>query len=88
MNKTIKNKRAEIRNARDKKKKIFEKIQWLDGGPNDKGIVIGYELGESEKQLRKKFKINHGFISFLEISKAEYELRKKEAQQNLKMFKI
>lgn len=68
--------------------KIFEKIQLVDGGPNDKGTVIGYERGESEQQLKHKFGINHGFISFREISIKEYTKRKNQLLKQLKLFKF
>ena len=68
--------------------KLFEMVEWTDGGPLDRGIILGYEKGNSEKELKKRFKINHGFISFREISLEEYNKRKKLAEKNLKMFKF
>lgn len=68
--------------------KIFEELQWTDGGPLDKGTVIGYEHGESEEQLKNKFGINHGFISFREISIEEYNKRKNQLLKQLKLFKL
>jgi|GEM_PF-2742582 len=67
---------------------IFERIEWLDGGPNDKGIVTGYFFGESEKQLKKKFKITDGYTSFREISMETYYERKKQAKNTLKLFNL
>lgn len=67
--------------------KIFKKVEWNDGGPNDKGILLGFEKGFSEKQLKEKYNINHGFISFIEISKETYNNLKKETYNNYKMFK-
>ena len=68
--------------------KIFEKRQYIDGGPNDRGRVIGYELGESSQQLEEKFGINHGFTQFYEITREEYLRRKNELENELKIFTI
>lgn len=67
---------------------IFEQIEWSDGGPMDKGTVIKYLLGDSEEQLKKRFNIDHSFISFREISNEEYMKRKVEAENHLKIFTI
>jgi len=68
--------------------KIFEKKEYIDGGPNDRGVILGYEKGESPEQLKKKYDINHGFIQFREISLEDFKARKKEAWANYAMYKI
>ena len=38
--------------------KIFEKREYIDGGPNDNGFVIGYiKTNKSKEQLRKEEEI-------------------------------
>jgi len=66
--------------------KIFEVKEFTDGGPNDKGVLIGYEKGESSEQLKKKNGITHGFISFHEISQEEYNRRKEGARRHFESF--
>ena len=68
--------------------KIFEKKEYIDGGPNDRGVILGYEKGESPEQLKKKYGINHGFIQFREISLEDFKERKKVAWVNYAMYKI
>lgn len=68
--------------------KIFEEIEWTDGGPNDKGSVIGYHYGESESQLKNKYGITHNFISFREITTEEYNKRLQAKQRELDSLKI
>jgi len=58
------------------KKDIFEKIEWFDGGPNDKGTVTGYFFGESEEQLKKKFKITDGVSKPLDYEALTLCMRK------------
>lgn len=68
-------------------KKIFKKILWNDGGPNDKGTLQGFYEGFSEKQLKIEQSITHNFISFIEISKERYEELKRKAKEQYEMFK-
>ncbi len=68
--------------------KIFETVEFIDGGYNDKGTEVGYELGESEALLKAKFEITHNFISFREISEEEYRRRKQNAHDKCKQFWI
>lgn len=65
--------------------KIFEKIEYIDGGPNDRGKVIGYvRTTKSREELRSE--IPHGFIDFIEISEELFLKLKKDAENNLYMF--
>lgn len=57
--------------------KIFEKIEFTDGGIHDKGVILGYHIGESSEQLLKDYNINHGFIQFREIDKVTFIERKR-----------
>lgn len=68
--------------------KIFEKIQYIDGGPNDRGEVIGYIKAHSLQEAKKILNVNHGFIQVYEISKIEFEARKNKAWLKYKMYKI
>ena len=42
--------------------KIFEKRQYNDGGPNDKGVLIGYIKAKTKKEAIQILNINHSFI--------------------------
>jgi len=67
--------------------KIFEKREYIDGGPNDNGFVIGYvKTNKNKEQLRKE--VGHGFINFIEISESEFLKKKREAFKKYKMFDI
>ena len=50
--------------------KIFEIREFIDGGPNDRGFVIGYIESESREELRKNRP--NGFIDYFEIPRAMY----------------
>jgi hypothetical protein len=67
---------------------IYEEIHYEDGGPNDKGSILGYHYAESAEELYRKFKINHGFIQFHEISFDSYFEKKEKALNHLKIFKL
>lgn len=62
--------------------KIFEKIQYSDGGPNDKGKLIGHVKGESKEGLQEE--IGNGFIKFFEIETYNYNKRKEKAMEDFK----
>jgi len=68
--------------------KIFEKVEYIDGGPNDRGTCIGYIKAETKEEAYKILNINHGFIRLYEISTEEFEIRKKIAERNLAKFDI
>lgn len=59
--------------------KIFEEKQYSDGGPNDRGVIIGYVEAESKQAAREKTGITHNFIQFVEIPREEYERLKAKA---------
>jgi hypothetical protein len=64
---------------------IFKKVLYTDGGPNDKGTVIGYTsilAGETEPTNE------NGFERWEKISMSEYEKDKKEAHDKYKLFII
>jgi hypothetical protein len=67
--------------------KIYEIIEYSDGGPNDKGTITGY-IKTEESRNHLKAKINHNFIDYNEISEKEFLEKKKKAEDNLKMFNI
>jgi hypothetical protein len=68
--------------------KIFEKRQFTDGGPNDRGFCIGYIHADTEEEAKRILNIKHGFIQLFEITNEEYEARKEEAAAMLRMFTI
>lgn len=68
--------------------KIFEKIQYQDGGPNDRGMRMGYAIGESEDQIRADLGITHGSIRFFEIPLDVYFKRKKEVEKELSLYNL
>ena len=59
--------------------KIYEAIEYTDGGPTDQGKLIGHHTARSEKELRERLGINHGFIQFYEISLTTYRRRRAKA---------
>lgn len=65
--------------------RIFEKVRLTDGGPNDRGKVIGYV---STKSMTANPIPPNGFIIFREISVREYNKRKNEALRALDLFTI
>lgn len=65
--------------------KIFEIIQYEDGGPNDRGKVIGYIKINEEEELPKT---STGFKQYHQISIREYNKRKNEALRALDLFTI
>lgn len=70
--------------------KIFEVKNYIDGGPNDRGFIIKYIKSKSRQEAFEK--VNKGksgwFYQVFEISLEEFNKRKKEAENKLKMFKI
>jgi len=63
--------------------KIYEIILYNDGGPNDKGTVIGYKkVLENEKPPESK----NNFERVHEISLYAYEKAKEEARKNYEIF--
>ena len=68
--------------------KVFEKVQWSDGGPNDKGDVMGYIRASSLAEAKEILNVNHGFLTCREITKEEYNKRRRKAEVALRMFNL
>lgn len=66
--------------------KIFEKREFSDGGPMDRGTCIGFIRAKDKEIAKKILNINHGFIELREISQKEFVKRKKEALNNYNMY--
>jgi hypothetical protein len=67
--------------------KIYEIIELTDGGPNDRGTIVGYIKSNKTKEELKK-ENNHGFLLYQEISKSEYLTKRKMVEEKLKMFDL
>lgn len=65
---------------------LFEKKEYSDGGPNDKGVLIGYIEANSREEAENILNVNHGFIQIHEISQEVYENRKRDAENTLQMY--
>lgn len=68
--------------------KIFEKLELKDGGPNDKGKVIGYIEASTLEAAKKILNIDHGFIVLNEINLSTFLHRRSLAIEQLKMFDL
>lgn len=69
--------------------KIFKKIQYEDGGPNDRGVVIDYVFAtdsDTNDTLRVKFGITHGGIYFMEIDTETYYKNYLAAKREYELF--
>lgn len=63
--------------------KIFKKVLYIDGGPNDKGEIIDYKaILKNENPPKNK----NGFERWEEITLKEYKDAKKQAYKKYKMF--
>lgn len=67
---------------------IFEKKELSDGGPNDKGTVIGHIMAESIEEANEILNVDHGFIILNEISMETYLERLTVASQELSRFRL
>lgn len=65
--------------------RIFEKVRLTDGGPNDRGKVIGYFSIKHDMLIPTS---NNPFVEYREISVREYNKRKNEALRALDLFTI
>jgi len=63
--------------------RIFEKIQWSDGGPNDRGNVIEYTYTINNEPPDAGM-----MCSWHEISKETFDQRKAEAFKQYQKFLI
>jgi len=61
---------------------IFEKRQFTDGGPNDKGVVIGYIRAPSKQQAAKFLNLNHSFIELNKVTESYFKMKKEAALKN------
>lgn len=66
--------------------KIFEIKEYTDGGPNDKGAVVGYVTANNRKEASKN--LENVFQTVNEISRETYLFRKKQAEEQLKLFQL
>jgi len=67
---------------------IFEKREYTDGGPNDKGTTIGFIQAKNKEEANKILNINHGFIQLYEMDIETFLKRKKEAWDEYKMYDL
>lgn len=63
--------------------RIFKKVKYSDGGPNDKGTIIKYKAILNDEPVPKS---NNGFECWEEITFTEYQLAKKEARKQMSLF--
>jgi len=83
--------------------KIFEIREFIDGGPNDHGSLIGYIKADNIRDAKKNFVhrnkhklskgrisniLNTGFFQAFEITKEEFDERKLLAYSTLNMYDI
>jgi hypothetical protein len=68
--------------------KIFEIREYSDGGPNDKGVVIGYVKANNKTDAKKRAKITNRFKNVYEISRSYYEALKRMAKERYEIFNI
>jgi hypothetical protein len=64
----------------------YQVREYTDGGPGDRGDVLGYVKGNSVEELRKRFGIKHCFIGFTKISEKYYRTERNIARQAMYMF--
>ena len=65
---------------------IYKKIEWVDGGPNDKGQIIGYIKANTETEAKAILNVDHGFITVHLITDEEYYERLDTAQAQVDLF--
>ncbi len=66
----------------------FEKVEYIDGGPNDRGEVIGYIEADTLEKAREILNVDHGFTVVRAISEESYYNAKQKAEERLNQFKI
>lgn len=63
--------------------RYFKKVLYIDGGPNDRGTVIGYKvILNSDSSPKSK----NGFERWEEITSKQFDSAYKEAKKQIKMF--
>jgi hypothetical protein len=63
--------------------RVFKKVKYSDGGPNDRGTIIGYKAVLKNENPPKN---ENGFELWHEITFSEYLLAKKEARKEMDLF--
>ena len=66
---------------------IFEIREYVDGGPSDRGRVIGYKKTDKTRQELREEQ-GHSFIDYHEITPEEYLEKRKKVEEELAMFNI
>lgn len=65
--------------------RIFKKVLYTDGGPNDKGKIVEYKaIDNKEKPPKEK----NGFEKWEKISFKEYLKAKKKITKEFNLFKF
>ena len=67
--------------------KIFKKIEYVDGGIDDRGKLIGFIRTNKEKEELYKEQ-GHRFIEYIEVSHKEYLVELREKRSELEVYKI
>ncbi len=65
---------------------IFEKVEYSDGGPNDRGTLLGYIFADSKEEAVRILNVCHSFITVREISLEVYNKRKELAGKTSAMY--
>jgi hypothetical protein len=63
--------------------RVFEKVVFIDGGPNDNGVVMEYKLCLFHDPIPVN---TNNFEQWREITFQEYNRRKKQAKLNYNLF--
>lgn len=63
--------------------RYFKKVLYVDGGPNDRGAVIGYKVILNNGSVPKS---KNGFEVWEEITGKQFDSAYKEAKKKIKMF--
>jgi len=75
---------------------IFEIKEYMDGGPNDRGFIVGYTVAGDAKEAKMNYAISINDVSIMQggniqtsmISKSTYHNRCVEAQKQLELLKM
>jgi len=75
---------------------LYKIVEFTDGGPNDRGIILMYAEALSKEEAKLKYAkhindssiMNHGFITALETGKQEYLNRYSMHVSRKQTFKI
>jgi hypothetical protein len=72
----------ELLDCKNPIEKIYEIREFTDGGPNDRGVVIGY-IKSSTPPIAQ-----NAFVQYFEISHLEYISRLTDAYKQIELFKL